>query len=43
LLAAEKVDSLRAGVRLASEALQSGRAMAVLERLISCSGGTPLP
>ena len=37
LLAAERVHSLREGVALATEAVQSGRARQVLERLVACS------
>jgi anthranilate phosphoribosyltransferase len=37
LLAAERVDSPAAGVVLASEAIESGRAREVLERLVACS------
>jgi anthranilate phosphoribosyltransferase len=37
LMAAERVDSPREGVRLASESIDSGRARQVLERLVECS------
>ena len=36
LLAAEKVETLAGGVERATEALRSGRARGVLERLIAC-------
>jgi anthranilate phosphoribosyltransferase len=38
LLAAERVSSLREGVEQAREAIHSGRAAGVLERLVACAG-----
>jgi anthranilate phosphoribosyltransferase len=40
LLAAEKVETLRAGVAQAKAALESGRARRVLDALVACSNGS---
>jgi anthranilate phosphoribosyltransferase len=39
LLVAGKAQSLREGVALAAEAIDSGKALAVLERLVALSHG----